>query len=286
MNSGNKFAKIVGMVALGLTVCLGTAATANAAARGSQRKAAAKKTQPQTQAPPLPSGPTGPVPQVPLDSMTPVPPQVTYQNGQLTIVASNSTLGDILRAVRKQTGADIDIPAASDRVVTHLGPGPVQDVLADLLNGSRFNYVLLGSPEKAGVLTRVVLVPKTAPDKADKAVANNHPAPSMPQPGMAQAMNVTPQEATDTNDADVNDDPNANANMDENPEQPSAEPDQYGTPTDQPQAKTPQQMLQEMQQRQLQFQQQQQTMQQQQQDPAAQPPVYTPGLPQRPQREQ
>lgn len=282
MNSVNKFAKSVGMVALSLTLCLGTADIANAAAQGSQRKASPKKAQ--AQEPPLPSGPTGqPVPQIPLDSMAPVPPQVSYQNGQLTIVAHNSTLGDVLRAVRKQTGADIDIPPTSDRVVTNLGPGPAQDVMADLLNGSRFNYVLLGSPENAAVLTRVVLVPKTA---TNNAVAANQPAPATPQPATAQAMNVPPQDATDTNDADVNDDPNASANMDETPEQQSADSDQPGTPTD-PNAKTPQQMLQEMQQRQLQFQQQQQMLQQQQQDPAAQqPPAYTPGVPQRPQQPQ
>jgi len=33
--------------------------------------------------------------------------------------------------------------------------------MSELLNGSRFNYVLLGSPEKIGTLTRVVLVAKT-----------------------------------------------------------------------------------------------------------------------------
>ena len=92
--------------------------------------------------------------------MAPVPPQVSYQNAQLTIVAANSTLGDILRAVRKQTGAEIEIPAATERVVTHLGPGSARDVLAELLNGSRFNYVLLGSPADSAVLTRVVLVAK------------------------------------------------------------------------------------------------------------------------------
>ena len=33
--------------------------------------------------------------------------------------------------------------------------------MAELLNGSRFNYVLLGSPADSAVLTRVVLVAKT-----------------------------------------------------------------------------------------------------------------------------
>lgn len=45
--------------------------------------------------PPLPSGPQGPVPQIPLDAIPAVAPQVSYQGGQLTIIAPNSTLGDI-----------------------------------------------------------------------------------------------------------------------------------------------------------------------------------------------
>src|ERR1700746_2023243 len=92
--------------------------------------------------PPLPSGPQGPVPQIPLDSIPAVAPQVIYESGQLTILAPNSTLSDILRAIRKQTSADIDIPAnANERVVTSLGPGPAREVVAELLNGSKFNFV-------------------------------------------------------------------------------------------------------------------------------------------------
>src|ERR1700693_6644565 len=74
--------------------------------------------------PPLPSGTQGPVPQVPLDAIPAVAPTVSYQDGMLTIVAPNSTLGDILRGVRKHTAADIEIPpTARERVVTRLGPG-------------------------------------------------------------------------------------------------------------------------------------------------------------------
>jgi len=79
--------------------------------------------------------------------MPAVPPKVSFSNGMLTIVAQNSTLGDILRAVRTQTGAAVEIPPnATERVVIHLGPGAPRDVLAALLNGSHFNYVMLGSP--------------------------------------------------------------------------------------------------------------------------------------------
>jgi hypothetical protein len=197
--------------------------------------------------PPLPSGTQGPVPQVPLDSLPAVAPQVTYEDGLLTIVAPNSTLGDILRSVRKHTSADIEVPAtASERVVTRLGPAPAREVMAELLNGSRFNYILLGSPEDANALTRVVLVAKTGPDnpspqpaQAAENTPGNPAAPALQPPAPdapeAEAAEDTPDDSAEQNSAEA--------------EQPAA---------DQPGVKTPQQLLQEMQQRQLLMQQQQQ----------------------------
>ena len=77
----------------------------------------------------LPPAPRGPLPQVPLDQLPAAPPQVNYQDGRLTIVAQNSTLGDILREVRKRTGASIEVPpSATERVVARLGPAPARDV--------------------------------------------------------------------------------------------------------------------------------------------------------------
>jgi len=199
--------------------------------------------------PPLPSGPTGPVPAIPLDSIAPVPPQVSYQNAQLTIVAPNSTLGDILRAVRKQTGADIDIPSAPERVVTHLGPGPARAVVAELLNGSRFNYVLLGSAADDALLTRVVLVAKTGPDNGN--VPSGPALAEQQQPRLGPGNKAQPDADADA-DAEEND-----AAADEaaaEAEQPVPTPEQQPA---QPGVKSPQEMLQEMQQRQLQMQQQQ-----------------------------
>jgi hypothetical protein len=190
--------------------------------------------------PPLPSGPQGPVPQIPLDAIPAVAPQVSYQDGQLTIVAPNSTLSDILRSVRKHTSADIEIPpTASERVVTRLGPGPAREVMAELLNGSRFNYILLGSPDDANLLVRVVLVAKTS-DASTQSVASNQP----PAPVAANA-------AADADAADTDDEA-----TDDSADQGTAEAEQPAAPADQqPGVKTPQQMLQEMQQRQLQQQQ-------------------------------
>lgn len=86
-------------------------------------------------------------------------PKVVYTQGQLAITAMNSTLGDVLRAVSAQTGAVVEFPPGSveERVVLNLGPGPVRDVLAALLNGTRFNYVILVSPSDPTILQRMTL---------------------------------------------------------------------------------------------------------------------------------
>ncbi len=255
MSAGGKFDKFATVLLLCLgALCLGTVSPASAAPAQSQQKK--KKTKKPQKPPltPLPSGPTGPVQQIPLDSIAAVPPQVSYQNAQLTIVAPNSTLGDILRAVRKQTGAEIEIPQATERVVTNLGPGPAREVLAELLNGSRFNYVLLGSPSDESVLTRVVLVAKTGPDNSAPGNPNAPVTADQQDAGVVQHSGgpgaaTLPDVAGDANEADATDDDAADQAAAE-PEQPPASPDQPGV-------KTPQQMLQEMQQRQLQLQQQQ-----------------------------
>jgi hypothetical protein len=227
--------KVTGLLLAGV-LCLPVAVLADTQTTHHARKA--KKQQP----PPLPSGTQGPVPQIPLDAIPAVAPQVSYQNGMLTIVAPNSTLGDILRGVRKHTSAEIEIPAtATERVATHLGPGPAREVVAELLNGSHFNYVLLGSPDNATLLTRVVLVAKTpdAPATPPQAQAANNPNP-------------TPGTAADAQDVDIPEEP-----AEETPEPASEAEQQQPSPDQQPGVKTPQQMLQEMQQRQLQMQQQQ-----------------------------
>jgi hypothetical protein len=256
MSAGSKLTGLL----MACVLCLPVAAQADTPAAHRAHKA--KKQQPLP--PPLPSGTQGPVPQIPLDAIPAVAPTVSYQDGMLTIVAPNSTLGDILRGVRKHTAADIEIPAtASERVVTRLGPGPPREVVAELLNGSHFNYILLGSPENAKLLVRVVLVAKTGPDNpAPPAQADNHAAPTPVSNAIADAP-----------DAEMTDE----ATPDEPPDQGAADAEQQPpVPADQAGVKTPQQMLQEMQQRQSQMQQQQNGQQ-----PAYPPPGGV--MPQRPQ---
>jgi hypothetical protein len=89
-------------------------------------------------------------------------PLVTYIDGKLSVTAKNSTLGDILRAISAKTGASIDIPAgANERVVSQLGPAPPRDVMTALLNGSHFNYVMVGTEANPNAVVHVILTSKT-----------------------------------------------------------------------------------------------------------------------------
>jgi hypothetical protein len=129
-------------------------------------RARATRTIAQSPNPPSAQAPTQaqvPQPVVPPrpEQMTPVAPQVTYQNGQLSIQAQNSTLSSILSAVRASTGARVEMPAdtANDRVAAQLGPGNPLDVLAYLLQGSRYDYIVIGSLTDPDALSALILTP-------------------------------------------------------------------------------------------------------------------------------
>lgn len=101
------------------------------------------------------------------------PVQVTYEDGQLTIIAENSTLSDVMKALREALGTEFDLPtsAASERIWVRLGPGPARRVLRDLLDSTEFNYVIQASDDESGIRS-ISLTPRSkaenpgVPDKA------------------------------------------------------------------------------------------------------------------------
>jgi len=114
---------------------------------------------------------------------------VQFQNGRLTIWANKATLAEVLSEVRNRTGADIPIPggADQDQVVASLGPGPAKDVLTSLLNGSRFNFIILGSERNPSQLKTVILtargegVSQPAMEIPQTPVEQSDPEPPPPQ---------------------------------------------------------------------------------------------------------
>src|SRR5215469_4564388 len=133
---------------------------ASAAQHKKRQKAPPKPVQTAPDPVPAPAPPPAPPPTP--EQGPSLPPEVSYAGGQLTIVARNSTMGDVLNAVRQKTGAAVEMPAvSSERVVGRFGPGAPRDVMAQLLNGSHYDYVLLGSPADPGALRKVVLMART-----------------------------------------------------------------------------------------------------------------------------
>jgi hypothetical protein len=215
----------------------------------------------------LPQLPGGPLSQLPMDQIPASPAKVSYQDGLLTISAQNSTMGEILRDVRKLTGAMIEIPphasAENERVITHLGPGTPRDVLVSLLNGSSFNYVMLGSNTDPAVVSSIILTSKT-PAPGDTQTAANVPQ-SPPSPGIVMPPHPIPPSPgfnpqgqpqiapggaeADESANEENTDDNANAEDQAQPGQPG-QPDVNGANTEQQQPqdpnagpKTPEQIL-------------------------------------------
>jgi hypothetical protein len=206
-----------------------------------------------------------------MDQLPAMPAKVGYQGGLLTIAAQNSTLGEILRDVRKLTGASIDIPPGSgaERVVAYLGPGAPRDVLAALLNGTSLNYVMLGSGSDPTMVSSVTLSPKPSATGETQAAANlrqnipgamppnRFPQPQpfnqqlvVPQPGNVQPANAETDDSAKDDEQDSGDNAEDNADDQAQPGQPGtnggdAAGQQQPLDPNQPNAgpKTPEQIL-------------------------------------------
>jgi hypothetical protein len=103
---------------------------------------------------------------MPLATPPPAPPapllDVTFRNGMLSIKSTSASLSEILYAVHQRTGADITLSAGAEqeKVAADIGPAPAPDVLTRLLNGSKFNYMIVCSANDPRVLDKVILSPK------------------------------------------------------------------------------------------------------------------------------
>ncbi|MGO8794956.1 MAG: AMIN domain-containing protein [Candidatus Sulfotelmatobacter sp.] len=138
----------------------------------------------------------------------PPPPRpaldVSFKNGLLYISAVKANLSEVLFAVHQRTGAEIAIPAGAEQeqVVGEMGPAPAEQVLGQLLNGSKFNFVIVNSPGNPQALEAVILsarpegpMPQPRPqprvvvaddDDVDVAPAPKSAAPLSPPPPPAR----------------------------------------------------------------------------------------------------
>jgi hypothetical protein len=123
--------------------------------------------------------------------------QIVFADDSLSIRADNSSLAAILRQVASRSGMKVEGLGGDERVFGNFGPGAPRDVLANLLDGTAYNLVLLGDLNNGAprelILTPATRAGSTAPSPAPQAnadEANNEqesvevppPPPHVPPP--------------------------------------------------------------------------------------------------------
>lgn len=196
-------APVILLIAVGLS----TAAFAQRPVRHHAKQKAAKVAAVAPQPAPA-QAPAPEPPKFPAD-LPAVAPTVAYYNGMLSIDAANSSLGDVLKEVKRLTGVTIEGGNVSDRIVAHLGPDSPNTVLTQLLDGSRFDYIILGSKTDPTAVQRLVLMARSGaslgapmasaqpggqpqPPRAD-GFSQQNPPPVANTDGMDDAEDNTPQ---------------------------------------------------------------------------------------------
>lgn len=184
--------------------------------------------------------PEPPAPKWPVNDAA-VPASVVWNGRDLSIAASNATLGQILHDVSTATGLKVNgLDGYTDkedgqRIYGSYGPASERDVLIQLLDGSGYNVLMIGN-QGEGTPRELVLTAKAA-TPANVAGAGRS------QAGVPQAKREEEEEPEEPEPVDAQQDLNR---------RPAGIPPQPG------QGKSPQQMIQEIQQRQQLQQQQQQ----------------------------
>lgn len=87
---------------------------------------------------------------LPAQQPTPAAPHarqtsVTFQNGQLSVEASNASLNGLLREISRSTGMKISGSVPEDRVFGSYGPASPQAVLSTLLDGTGVNVLIVSN---------------------------------------------------------------------------------------------------------------------------------------------
>jgi hypothetical protein len=139
-------------------------------------------------------------------NQAPEPAVVQWDSHGLKISAKNSSLKQILADVAVRIGAKLEGMGADERVFGEYGPAPAKEVLAELLQGSAYNVMLIGdqgqgTPREIVLSTRVARgatqanaaqpVQNNSDDDSSDSDADESPVRTVPLP--RPQMNPPPQ---------------------------------------------------------------------------------------------
>lgn len=133
----------------------------------------------------------------------PQPPIAQNTGGQLVIHANGQDFASVLRAIGNASGIDIEMPAESgaDPVFLDVGPVSAKEAIIALMDGTKYNYVIMGSRSDPGVVTRLILSERSSVSAVAPLVASVSEAVPNSQPTLyggqgiqedADATNVAP----------------------------------------------------------------------------------------------
>ncbi len=152
------------------------AAPPAAAATPGAAVAAPTETAPSAQPAQAPESPAAPTEPASLLQQPAQEAQIAFADNRLSIHAENASLTAILHQVATQSGMHISGLGNDERVFGTFGPGTPRDVLADLLNGTAYNLVLLGDLTN-GAPRELILTPVTRSGEAPPSQAFHQAVP-------------------------------------------------------------------------------------------------------------
>jgi len=104
------------------------------------------------------------------------PANVQYADGQIAVLADNSSLSEIIRDVARRAGMAVQGSVVDERVFGTYGPAAPAEVLSELLKGTGSNMVVLAGTSH---VPELILTPKQGgptPPRAIVEVAENEAA--------------------------------------------------------------------------------------------------------------
>ncbi len=145
------------------------------------------------------AAPAAPAPRPLPPSLSDKPAQaarITLSGGQLSVEANNSSLSEILEEVSSSGGMTIDGLDKDQRVFGVYGPGNPRDIIAELLDGAGYNFLMVGQTD-AGTPREIVLTTRSnAPLSSPGAMASSQAEEEEePAPNNYPTEQVTPPPA-------------------------------------------------------------------------------------------
>jgi hypothetical protein len=102
---------------------------------------------------------------------------VTWDSRGLSVVAANSSLVQIMKAVSADTGASLDGLSKDQRIFGIYGPGSARDVITQLLDGSGYNVLMVGDMGQ-GTPRQIILTPQTPGGPEPPGARNQQSSPN------------------------------------------------------------------------------------------------------------